>query len=304
MTDLIGRSARDDVIAVEGLVKHFGRAVALDGLELSVRRGEIYAILGPIGSGKTSAIRILLGLLHPDAGRVGVLGMDPGREAATLHRRLAYVQGEVSLWPNLTGGEVIDLTARMHGGIVAARRDDLLDRFRLDPGRQGHTYSKVERQKLALVAALASNAELLLLDEPTAGLDRQEREALRQCVDQERAQGRTVLFTSHVLAEVESVADRVAIIDNGRILESGTLAELRHLRRTSIAAELDRPDSTMAEMTAVHDFEICRNAVRCEVDSDRLDEVLRRLLDCGLRSLTSQPPTLAQLLRRRSAAHS
>src|SRR5512136_622318 len=224
----------DDVITARGLVKTFGSTVALDGLDLAVPAGEVHGFLGPNGAGKSTTIRILLGLLRPDAGDVRLLGGDPWRDAAALHRRLAYVPGDVSLWPNLTGGEVIDMLGRMRGGLDRARRDDLIARFDLDPTKRGRTYSKGNRQKVALVAALASDVELLLLDEPTAGLDPIMDATFRDYIGEVRALGRTVLLSSHILSEVEALCDRVSIIRQGVVVESGTLAQLRHLTRTSV----------------------------------------------------------------------
>ena len=195
----------DLAIEVSGLVKSFGTTRALDGLDLEVRRGEVHGFLGPNGSGKTTTLRVLLGLLKADAGTVSLLGGDPWRDVASLHRRLAYVPGDVSLWPNLTGGEVIDLLGRLRGSIDPARRSALLERFELDPSKKGRAYSKGNRQKVALVAALASDVELLLLDEPTSGLDPLMEEVFRQCIDEERDTGRTVLLSSHILAEAEAL---------------------------------------------------------------------------------------------------
>src|SRR5687768_11618941 len=221
-------------ISVSGLVKTFGRARALDGLDLSVDTGEVHGFLGPNGSGKSTTIRVLLGLLRADAGEVSLLGGHPWRDAVELHRRLAYVPGDVSLWPDLTGGEAIDLFARLRGGIDVRRRAALLERFDLDPTKKGRTYSKGNRQKVALVAALASDVELLILDEPTAGLDPLMESEFQACIEAERARGRTVLLSSHTLAQVEALCDRVSIIRAGRLVESGTLSQLRHLTRTTI----------------------------------------------------------------------
>src|SRR5215470_12600488 len=241
-------------IEVAGLVKNFGRTRALDGLDLTVTRGEVHGFLGPNGAGKTTTLRILLGLLRADAGTARLLGGDPWREATALHRRIAYVPGDVTLWPNLSGGEVIDLLGRLRGGLDGARRAALLERFELDPRKKGRAYSKGNRQKVALVAAFASDAELLILDEPTSGLDPLMEEVFQECVMEERKSGRTVLLSSHILSEVEALCDRVSIIRNGRTVESGTLAELRHLTRTSITAELGSPLSGVDTMTGVHDY--------------------------------------------------
>jgi ABC-2 type transport system ATP-binding protein len=286
-------------ISIEGLVKTFGPTRALDGLDLSVRTGEVHGFLGPNGAGKTTTIRILLGLLRADAGTATLLDGDPWRDAVALHRRLAYVPGDVTLWPNLSGGEVIDLLGRLRGGLNPKRRADLLERFDLDPRKKARTYSKGNRQKVALIAALASDVELLLLDEPTAGLDPLMEAAFRDWINaEERARGRTVLLSSHILAEVEALADRVSIIRAGRVVESGTLGELRHLTRTSIQAELAAPPDGLLELPGVHDLEVDGTRVRLQVDSDNIDAVLRRLTSVGVRSLTSQPPTLEELFLR------
>ncbi|MEU6151645.1 ABC transporter ATP-binding protein [Actinosynnema sp. NPDC047251] len=284
-------------ISVSGLVKTFGPTRALDGLDLTVRTGEVHGFLGPNGAGKSTTIRVLLGLLRADGGHARLLGGDPWRDAAALHRRLAYVPGDVSLWPNLTGGEVIDLLGRLRGGLDDKRRADLLDRFELDPRKKGRTYSKGNRQKVALVAALASDVELLVLDEPTSGLDPLMEAVFQEAVNEERGR-RTVLLSSHILAEVEALCDRVSIIRNGRTVETGTLAELRHLTRTSVSAELATAPEGLAALSGVHDLKVEGNRVRFEVDTDHLDEALRALVTSGVRTLTSQPPTLEELFLR------
>jgi len=286
-----------DAIHVSGLVKTFGPTRALDGLDLRVRTGEVHGFLGPNGAGKSTAIRVLLGLLRADAGTAVLLGGDPWRDATALHRRLAYVPGDVTLWPNLTGGEVIDLLGRLRGGLDERRRADLLDRFELDPRKKGRTYSKGNRQKVALVAALASDVELLVLDEPTSGLDPLMEAVFQEVVDEERGR-RTVLLSSHVLAEVEALCDRVSIIRNGRTAETGTLAELRHLTRTSVTAELAAAPAGLAALPGVHGLDVRGDRVRFEVDTDHLDGALRALVSSGVRSLTSRPPTLEELFLR------
>ncbi|MCP2288870.1 ATP-binding cassette domain-containing protein [Nocardia amikacinitolerans] len=285
-------------ITIAGLRKSFGAATALDGLDLSVRTGEIHGFLGPNGSGKTTTIRILLGLLRADAGTVRMLGGDPWSDAVALHARLAYVPGEVILWPGITGGEVIDLMGRLRGGIDRRRRDELLDRFDLDPRQKARAYSKGNRQKVALIAALASDAELLLLDEPTAGLDPLKEAEFRRCVTEAKNEGRTVLLSSHILAEVEALCDRVSIIRRGRTVESGTLSELRHLTRTTISVETVRPARDLHAMTGVHDLVGDGTRVRFDADTAHLDTVMRVLADLGVRSLTSTPPTLEDIFLR------
>jgi polyether ionophore transport system ATP-binding protein len=285
-------------ISVSGLHKSFGRTHALDGLDLTVETGEVHGFLGPNGSGKTTTIRILLGLLRADAGDVRLLGGDPWQEAVSLHRRLAYVPGDVSLWPNLTGGEVIDLLARLRGHLDRQRRDELLERFDLDPTKKARTYSKGNRQKVALVAGLVSDVELFMLDEPTSGLDPLMEAVFRECIRELKAQGRTVLLSSHILAEVEALCDRVTIIRLGRTVESGTLAALRHLTRTSIAAETARRPIGLDELDGVHNLQVHDGVVQFDVDTGELDAALRRLTDLGVRSLTSHPPTLEELFLR------
>jgi ABC-2 type transport system ATP-binding protein len=281
-----------------GLRKAFGRTTALDGLDLSVATGEVHGFLGPNGAGKTTTIRILLGLLRADGGSARMLGGDPWSQATELHRRLAYVPGDVSLWPNFTGGQVIDLLGRLRGGLDAGRRASLIERFELDPAKRTSAYSKGNRQKVALIAALASDVELLLLDEPTSGLDPLMEAVFRSCVEEERKRGRTVLLSSHILSEVEALCDRVTIIRDGRTVESGSLGDLRHLTRTSITAELDGPPAGLDQLPGVHGLDVEGDRVRCEVDTDKLTGLLRVLTTAGVRSLTSQPPTLEELFLR------
>ncbi|HET9140975.1 ABC transporter ATP-binding protein [Actinophytocola sp.] len=285
-------------IEIAGLTKSFGRTKALDGLDLTVTPGEVHGFLGPNGSGKTTTIRILLGLLRPDAGTVRMLAGDPWRDAVALHGRLAYVPGDVTLWPGITGGEVIDLLARMRGGLDRRRRDELLERFDLDPRKKARAYSKGNRQKVALIAGLASDAELLLLDEPTSGLDPLMESVFQQCINEVKRQGRTVLLSSHILAEVEALCDRVSIIRQGRTVESGTLSELRHLTRTSIAVETTRPLTGLDALPGVHDLVLADHHARFDVDSAQLDAVVQRLSTLGVRSLTSTPPTLEEMFLR------
>src|SRR6266516_1137571 len=282
-------------IDVAGLVKNYGQTRALDGLDLTVAHGEVHGFLGPNGAGKTTTLRILLGLLRADAGTARLLGGDPWREATTLHRRIAYVPGDVTLWPNLSGGEVIDLLGRLRGGLDSERKDLLLKRFDLDPTRKTRAYSKGNRQKVALIAALASGAELLIMDEPTSGLDPLMEATFREAIEELRQSGTTVLLSSHILSEVEALCDRVTIIRSGRTVETGALADLRHLTRTSIDAELAGPPPALAGLAGVHDLDVTGNRVRCHVDSDALDEVLRLLTATGVRSLVSRPPTLEEL---------
>ena len=289
-------SSADPVVDIRGLVKTFGSTRALDGLDLLVAPGEVHGFLGPNGAGKSTTLRILLGLVRKDAGEVRLLGGDPWAEAAVLHRRLAYVPGDVSLWPNLTGGEVIDLLLRMRGAPVDdPRRAEMLERFELDPTKKGRAYSKGNRQKVALIAAFAVDTELLILDEPTSGLDPLMQEVFNECVAEHTARGTTVLLSSHILSEVERLASRVTIIRGGRAVKSGTLAELRHLRRLRLEVEVTEAAPDVSMIPGVYDLAIDGARLSCSVDSSSLTPVLKALADAGVRSLTSTPPKLEDL---------
>jgi ABC-2 type transport system ATP-binding protein len=287
-----------EAIRTAGLRKAFGRTQALAGVDLRVEPGEVHGFLGPNGAGKSTTIRVLLGLIHADAGDVSVLGMDPWTDAVALHRRLAYVPGDVNLWPNLTGGEAIDVFARLRGGFDQQRRDDLVERFALDPTKKARTYSKGNRQKVALVAALASDVELLILDEPTAGLDPLMEAVFDECITEEKERGRTVLLSSHILAQVEKLCDRMSIIRLGSIVETGTLDDMRHLTRTTVTARTVRSADGLDRLAGVRDVRIKDGSVTLDVDAEHLDEVIGRLHALGIRSLVAHPPTLEQLFLR------
>ena len=287
-----------NVIDIAGLVKRFGSTTALDGLDLTVARGEVHGFLGPNGAGKSTTIRVLLGLLRANAGTARLFGSDPWRQAAELHRRLAYVPGDVTLWPNLSGGEIIDLLGHLRGGLDPKRRTELIERFELDPTKKGRAYSKGNRQKVALVAALSADVELLLLDEPTSGLDPLMESVFEDCIDEFKDEGHSVLLSSHILAEVERLCDRVSIIRAGRTVESGTLAELRHLTRTSVSAELGSAPTGLDQLEGLHDLVVEGNRAIFEVDTERLGAALGALGPFDIRTLTSQPPTLEALFLR------
>ena len=286
------------VVDVRGLTKAFGKTVVLDQLDLSVAQGEVHGFLGPNGSGKTTTLRVLLGLLRADAGVVRLLGGDPWSDAAELHRRLAYVPGDVTLWPGLSGGEIIDLLARLRGGVDSTRRAALIEQFDLDPSKKARTYSKGNRQKVALVAALASDVELLLLDEPTSGLDPLMEATFRTCVNELRERGRTVLLSSHILSEVEALCDRVSIIRAGQVVESGTISQLRHLTRTAVRAEVARPAEGLELIPGVHDVRVEGLRVSASVEPSALPSFTAALSAAGVTSLTSSPPTLEELFLR------
>lgn len=288
----------NDVISITGLVKRFGKVTALDGVDMTVGEGSVHGFLGPNGAGKSTTIRVLLGLLRHDSGEVRLLGGDPWGDASALHRRLAYVPGDVELWPSLTGGQVIDILARLRGDFDLKRWESLCERFDLDPTKKCRTYSKGNRQKVALVAALASNVDLLLLDEPTAGLDPLMDSVFQEVILEEKERGRTVLLSSHIMAQVEKRADRVSIIRRGSIVESGTLDELRHLSRTTVTASTVRPADRIAAVPGAHHVRLDGWQVTVDVDGEHMGEVIGHLHALGIRSLTSTPPTLEQLFMR------
>ncbi|TDP37863.1 ABC-2 type transport system ATP-binding protein [Nocardia ignorata] len=286
------------VVETRDLRKTFGRFTALDGLDLQVGPGEIHGFLGPNGAGKSTTIRILLGVLRATGGSAQLFGRDPWADAVSLHERIAYVPGDVTLWPSLSGGETIDLLARMRGGLDQARRAELIERFELDPTKKARTYSKGNRQKVALVSAFSAEADLLILDEPTSGLDPLMEQVFQECVRDAAARGATVLLSSHILSEVEHLCDRVTIIRAGRTVESGSLRELRHLSRTAITAELIGDPGDLSTLPGVDDVERDGSTLRCQVDADNLGALIRVLGDAGVRSLTSTPPTLEDLFLR------
>ncbi len=285
-------------ITVSGLHKSFGETRALTGLDLDVEARRGARLPGPqrlrqVHDDPRPARPPPRGLRHRPAP-----GPRPWTDAVALHRRVAYVPGDVTLWRNLSGGEVIDLYGRLRGGLDTARRAELIDRFELDPTKKGRTYSKGNRQKVALVAAFASDVDLLILDEPTSGLDPLMEEVFQRCVEEERDRGRTILLSSHILSEVEELCDRVSIIRKGRTVESGSLSDLRHLTRTSVTAELVGAPAGLATLPGVHDLDVQGKRVRLQVESDQLNAVLRSLSESGVRSLTSKPPTLEELFLR------
>ncbi|GFG75052.1 ABC transporter ATP-binding protein [Mycobacterium botniense] len=285
-------------IDIHSLTKHFGSVRALDGLDLTVREGEVHGFLGPNGAGKTTTIRILLGAVRADSGTARLLGGDPWTDAVGLHRRIAYVPGDVTLWPSLTGGEIIDLLARMRGGIDRKRRAELIERFDLDPRKKARTYSKGNRQKVSLVSAFSSRAELLLLDEPSTGLDPLMEHVFQQCVGEARDRGVTVLLSSHLLAETEALCDRLTIIRAGKTVDSGSLDSMRHLSRTSIKAEMIGDPGDLTRIKGVENVSVVGNILHAQVGSESLGELIRVLGEAGVRNLVSHPPTLEELFLR------
>jgi len=286
------------VIQLKKLTKYYGKVLALDGVDLEVKEGEVFGFIGPNGAGKSTTIRILLGLLRKTNGQVSLFGKDPWNDAVELHKRISYVPGDVNLWPNLTGGEAIDLFGRIRGDMDKKRRDQLLERFALDPTKKCRTYSKGNRQKVALVSAFASQSELFILDEPTSGLDPLMESVFQECVAEVKAEGKSVLLSSHILAEVEKLCDRVGIIREGKIVESGTLDELRHLTRTFMTVSTTKKVEGLDLLEGVHQLEVVGDEARFQVDSTRMDQVLKFLAQYEIKGLTSTPPTLEELFMR------
>lgn len=286
-----------NVIETTKLIKFYGKHKALQGVDLTVKQGEVYGFIGPNGAGKSTTIRILLGMLRKNGGEAKLLGGDPWENAVALHKRLVYVPGDVTLWPNLTGGEVIDFLGSLHSKINPSRRKELLDRFQLDPKKKCRSYSKGNRQKVALISAFASDAELLILDEPTSGLDPLMEQIFQECIFEVKKQGKTVFLSSHILAEVEALCDRVGIIRQGKIVESGTLEELRHLTRTTLTVELAKP-TNLNQLHGVHDVLQKEEKWRFSVDANAMASVMGTLAPMGIKSLMAEPPTLEELFMR------
>lgn len=288
----------DAVIEVDSLEKRFGRTRALAGLDLTVGAGEVHGFLGPNGSGKSTTIRILLGLIRATGGTARIFGSDPWKRSREVNARIAYVPGDVNLWPNLTGGETIDVLGSLRGGIDRERRDRLCERFELDPAKKAKAYSKGNRQKVALVAALASDADLFIFDEPTSGLDPLKEAVFQDCVREIRGSGRTILLSSHILGQVEQLVDRLTIIREGRTVDTGSLRDMRHLTRTSIRAETAEPPDGIDRLEGIRGLRREGNRVSFTVDTAQLRPLMEFLADRGLVSLVSQPPTLEDLFLR------
>lgn len=286
------------IIEVKNLTKYYGKFKALDKIDLSVKKGEVFGFIGPNGAGKSTTLRILLGLLRRDGGEVVLMGKDPWHDAVELHRKLAYVPGEVNLWPNLTGGEVIDLLGKLRGEFNPRRREELLKRFKLDPTKKCSAYSTGNKQKVALIAALISDVELYIFDEPTIGLDPLMEGVFRQYVKELKNAGKTVLLSSHILAEVEALCDRVSIIKEGKIIETGTFSQLRHLTRTSITVDTLQPITGLESLDGVHNLSIEGNHAHFNVDAEKIDPIIQHLAQFGVHSLLSTPPTLEELFIR------
>lgn len=286
------------ILEASKLTKRFGEFTALNEVSLSIDEGEVYGFIGPNGAGKSTTIRILLGILKATGGQSTIFGMDVWRDAVDIHKRLAYVPGDVNLWPNLTGGEVIDLFARLRGGTMNNRRDEWLERFNLDPTKKCRTYSKGNRQKVALVAAFSSNADFYIFDEPTSGLDPLMEKVFQECVREMKNDGKSILLSSHILSEVETLCDKVAIIRQGEIIESGTLDELRHLTRVHLTVQTRVPIPLLHTQKGVHQLEIVEDAMSLQVDAEEMERVMAYISSFGILKMECSPPTLEDLFMR------
>lgn len=286
------------VLSITNLTKRFGRFTALDGVNMELKQGEVFGFIGPNGAGKSTAIRVLLGILKASEGEVKIFGLDAWHDAVEIHKRIAYVPGDVNLWPNLTGGEVIDLFMNMRGTTNQSRRQELIQKFNLDPTKKCRTYSKGNRQKVALIAAFASDADLYILDEPTSGLDPLMEMIFQECVMQAKNAGKTVLLSSHILSEVEKLCDRVGIIRQGKMIETGTLNELRHLTRTNFFVETKQAVTELATIKGVYNIKMQEQVLSFQTDTDALDTVIKHLSQFGIVKLESAPPTLEDLFIR------
>ncbi|WP_404450589.1 ABC transporter ATP-binding protein [Virgibacillus necropolis] len=286
------------LLRVTNLTKKFGKFTALDGVNMEVNKGEVFGFIGPNGAGKSTTIRVLLGILKATEGEVKIFGKDAWKSAVDIHKRIAYVPGDVNLWPNLTGGEVIDLFVKLRGGNNKNRREELIRKFDLDPSKKCRTYSKGNRQKVALVAAFSSDADLYILDEPTSGLDPLMEQVFQECVMDAKNEGKSVLLSSHILSEVEKLCDRVGIIRQGKIIETGTLSELRHLTRTNLLVETKQPMTSLSELKGVHDIEEKEQGLSFQVDTEEMDNVMKHISQYGIVKLESAPPKLEDLFMR------
>lgn len=286
------------VLKTINLTKKFGKFTALDGVNIEVKKGEVFGFIGPNGAGKSTTIRILLGILKATEGEAKVFGKDAWKDAVEIHKRIAYVPGDLNLWPNLTGGEVIDLFVKLRGTNNKSRREELIEKFDLDPLKKCGTYSKGNRQKVALIAAFSSDADLYILDEPTSGLDPLMERVFQECVMKAKEEGKSILLSSHILSEVERLCDTVGIIRQGQMIETGSLNELRHLTRTSLLVETKQPITSLNELKGVHGIEEKGQALTFQVDTEELDNVMKYVSQFGIVKLESTPPTLEDVFMR------
>ncbi|QGH33363.1 ATP-binding cassette domain-containing protein [Gracilibacillus salitolerans] len=287
-----------NMMEVKGVTKKFGKFTALNGIDLELKKGEVYGFIGPNGAGKSTTIRVLLGIIQATSGTATIFGKDAWKDAVEIHRKVAYLPGDVQLWENLTGGEIIDTFLKLRGGINKTKRDALIERFQIDPRKKAGTYSKGNRQKIALIAAFASDADLFILDEPTSGLDPLMENIFQQCVEEVKYEGKSVLLSSHILSEVEKLCDRVGIIRQGEMIETGTLDELRHLTRTNIIIETEKSAAALSGQSGIHQFTEESGVYSFQVDPEKLSNVMQKVGELGIKRIESTPPTLEDLFMR------
>jgi len=283
-----------DVVAIKGLTKRYGKLFALNDLNLEVRKGEVLGYLGPNGSGKTTTIRLMLGMIKPTAGQVTIFGKDAQKQKEEVHQSVAYVPGEANLWPFLTGIETLHLLEKVHGKVDVKYRDELIKRFELDQNKKVRTYSKGNKQKINLIAALASRAELLILDEPTSGLDPLMEQVFRETVKEAQSNGQTIFLSSHILEEVEALCDRIAVLRSGKLVELGTLGEMRHLAAVTVEATFSNKPPSVEKLKGVSNVKVHNNHLQCQVNGP-IDELLNVLAAAHPLSLLSREPSLEEL---------
>lgn len=288
----------EEIVKVQGLQKKFGKFKALHDVTFSVQAGEVVGFIGPNGAGKSTTIRILLGIIRRDAGEARIFGKDVWKDSLDIHKRISYVPGDVALWGNLTGGEIIDLFIKLHGGGDPKKRDDLIQRFELDPKKKAKSYSKGNRQKVGLIAALSVESDLYILDEPTSGLDPLMEAVFQDEVEKIKNEGKSILLSSHILSEVERLADKVVIIRQGHIVETGTLDELRHLTRSTVTLITEGDVGTMASIDGVHDFKQTGNQATFSVDNESINHIMSEAVKLGVKKFEAVPPTLEDLFMR------
>lgn len=285
-------------LEITKLTKQFGKVKALDGIDLTVNKGEVFGYIGPNGAGKTTTINVLLGILKASSGSARIFGKDVWIDAVEIHKDISFVPGDVNLWPNLTGGEVIDLFASLRGKVNPKRQKMLLEMFDLDPSKKCRTYSKGNRQKVALVAAFAAEADLYIFDEPTSGLDPLMEQVFQECVKEQKLNGKSILLSSHILSEVERLCDRVSIIREGRIVETGTISELRHLTDITMTVDTIHPIDKPELIKGVSGIVRHKNGFSFQVDSAELSNVVAEISKYDVTKLYSTPPTLEDLFMR------
>ena len=286
------------VIEIEKLEKDYGNKTGIFDVTFTVNKGEIFGFIGPNGAGKSTTIRVLLGILKATNGTAKIFDKDVWDNAIEIHKKIAYVPGDVNLWPNLTGGEIIDLFIRLQGTKENNKKEELIEKFEFDPSKKNRTYSKGNRQKVALIAALSSDADLYILDEPTSGLDPLMEKVFQECILELKKKGKTVLLSSHILSEVETLCDRVAIIRNGKIIDIGTLEEMRHINKTKFSIKTKEKVTNIKEQEYISDFKGTETEFEFSVETNKIDEVMKLIIPFHIEKIESILPTLEELFMK------